>query len=210
MLAPELQIIVVFSTILISAATFILARKLIVAYAAKRIPSYLLWGIGVWLFGLAAFLEAEFALGVYSAALIDFYLFIVVLLVQFLSFGSIELIKNKTYRKAYYAFSFAMIVAVALSIVFTASGNLMQNYVVALLPSIPVVITSSIATTAASVVLVVVAGKSYLQKHNPKMLSIIAGVVVVAIAGSFYIASVPELLYYSEFFGMVLLWLGFS
>lgn len=210
MVAPELQIIVVFSTIFISTATFLLARKLIVTYKAKKVPSYVLWGTGVWLFGLAAFLEAEFALGIYSVFLIDFYLFVVVLLVQFLSFGSIELIKNKTYKKAYYAFSLIMTVAVLLSVVLTNPGNLMQNYVVALLPNIAVVITSSIATTAASVVLVVVAGKSYLQKHNPKMLSIIAGVVVVAIAGSFYIAAVPELLYYSEFFGMVLLWLGFS
>lgn len=210
MVAPELQIIVVFSTIFISAAVFLLARKLIVAYAAKRMNSYLLWGIGLWLFGLAAFLEAEFALGIYSVPLIDSYLFIVVLLVQFLSFGSIELIKNKTYKKVYYAFSFLMVLAVLLSIVLTNPGNLMQNYVVALLPSIPVVVTSSIATTAASVVLVVVAGKSYLERHNPRMLSIIAGVVVVATAGSFYIAAVPEFLYYSEFIGMVLLWLGFS
>ena len=56
----------------------------------------------------------------------------------------------------------------------------------------------------------VTAAKSYLQKHNPRMLSIILGVIVVATAGSLYIAAIPELLYYSEFIGMVLLWFGFS
>ncbi len=210
MVAPELQIIVVFSTIFISAAIFLLSRRLIVAYVAKKVRSYLLWGIGLWLFGLAALLEAEFALGMYSTELIDFYLFIVVLIVQFLSFGSIELIKNRTYKKAYYAFSIVMAALVLLSVVLTDPGNLMQNYIVTGLPSMPVIVTSSIATAAASVVLVVVAGKTYLKTRNNRMLSIIAGVVIVATAGSFYIAAFPELLYYSEFVGMVLLWLGFS
>jgi hypothetical protein len=210
MVAPELQILVVFSTIFISAATFLLARKLIVKYAKTRVSSYLLWGIGMWLFGLAAFLEAEFALGIYSAALIDFYLFIVVVLVQFLSFGSVELVKTMSYRKAYYAFSIAIAALVLLSVAFTAPGDLMQNYVVTGAPGLAVIITSTIATSAASVVLVVTAVKSYIAKRNPRMLSIIAGVVIVAAAGSFYIAAVPEFLYYSEFIGMVLLWLGFS
>ena len=41
------------------------------------------------------------------------------------------------------------------------------------------------------------------------MLSIIAGVVVVSIAGGLYIAAVPVFLYYSEFVGIILLWFGF-
>lgn len=41
------------------------------------------------------------------------------------------------------------------------------------------------------------------------MLSIIAGVVIVSIAGSLFIAQFPAFLYYSEFIGILLLCLGF-
>lgn len=44
---------------------------------------------------------------------------------------------------------------------------------------------------------------------NPKMLATIAGVVIVAIAGSLYIAQFPAFPYYSEFIGILLLWLLF-
>ena len=85
----------------------------------------------------------------------------------------------------------------------------MQNYVVAGAPPISVIVTSSIATFPAAIVIIWVAAASYIQKRNVKMLSIIAGVIVVSIAGTLYIASFPAFLYYSEFFGILLLWLGF-
>ncbi len=44
---------------------------------------------------------------------------------------------------------------------------------------------------------------------SKKMLSIIAGVIIVSIAGSLYIVHFPAFLYYSEFIGISLLWFGF-
>ena len=54
-----------------------------------------------------------------------------------------------------------------------------------------------------------IAAISYKRTRSKKMLSIIAGVIVVSIAGTLYIASFPEFLYFSEFIGILLLWAGF-
>jgi hypothetical protein len=72
-----------------------------------------------------------------------------------------------------------------------------------------IVITSSIVTFPAAAILIAIAAISYLHRHSAKMLSIIAGVVVVSVAGTLYIAAIPAFLYYSEFIGILLLWLGF-
>ena len=205
-----LQIIVVVSTIFISLATFLLSSRLLIKYRKTKLNSYLFWGLGISLFGAAALLEVIFALNIYSTILIDLYLFIVVLVVQFLSIGSMQMVKEKMYRYIYYLFSAAIALLAFLSIVYTNQGYLIQNYVVAGLPTISVIITSTIATVASSIVIVALAILSYLKKRSNKMLSIIAGVVVVACAGTLYIASFPELLYYAEFLGTLLLWFGFS
>ncbi len=210
MLAPGLQIIVVFSTIFISAAVFLLARKLVLKYAERKQASYVLWGLGLWFFGLSALIEALLALNIYSTALMGLYLFLVVLVVQLLSLGSVELLNGGLYKKAYYAFSAIVALATVASIVSSPPANLMVNYVVAGLPPLPVIITSSIATFVSSAVIVGIAIKSFIKRRSWKMMSIIAGVVVVGAAGTLYIAAMPELLYYAEFLGMVFLWLGFK
>ena len=85
----------------------------------------------------------------------------------------------------------------------------MVNYVAWGVPPLLVTIFSTLITIPASAVLLVVAIKSYLKTKNKKMLSIIAGVVFVVIAGTLYIVSFPSLLYISEFVGILLLWYGF-
>ncbi|MDE1870492.1 MAG: hypothetical protein KGH71_05965, partial [Candidatus Micrarchaeota archaeon] len=64
-------------------------------------------------------------------------------------------------------------------------------------------------TFPAATVLVIVAAMGYRRTRSLKMVSIIAGVVVVSVAGTLYIASFPSFLYYAEFAGMLLLWMGF-
>ncbi len=88
-------------------------------------------------------------------------------------------------------------------------GNILINYVVyAPLPSL-VIIASSTVTFPAAAVIIAVAALSYKSTKSRKMLSIITGVVIVSIAGTLYIAAYPEFLYYAEFVGILLLWLGF-
>ena len=132
-----------------------------------------------------------------------------VVLVEMLALGSMQLIKSKLYRNIYYAFTLIITAITAYLIFSKDQGNLIMNYVVAGQPSIPVIIASSIATFVAVIIIVFIAAISYRKTHNMKMISIITGVCIVSIAGTLYIVSYPYLLYYAEFIGMALLWLGF-
>ena len=206
---PDTQVIVEVSTLVIFAFTAILAGYLTKNYLRGRRRSTLFWSIGLWLFAIGVILETAFAFGAYDALLIDVYLFIVALLVNSLALGSMELLGNSRLKTYYYVFSAVTLTALAFSLAFTSPGDLLLNYVVAVPLPMLTTITSSFVTFPAAVILVVIAAKSFMKTRSKKMLSIIAGVVVVSIAGSLYIAAFPAFLYYSEFIGIVLLWLGF-
>lgn len=208
-LMVSLQILVLAATLLTAIPTIILSAYMTKKYAQKKQKSYLFWSIGLWLFAITVLMETLFSLGMYSGFLIDSYLLLVVVLVEMLALGSMQLIKSKTYRNLYYVFV-VIITAITAYLIFSQDqGSLIMNYVVAGQPSIPVIISSSIATFAAVIIIVFIAATSYRKTHNMKMISIITGVCIVSIAGTLYIASYPYLLYYAEFIGIALLWLGF-
>ncbi len=205
----SLQTLVFLATLLTAIPTIVLAAYMTKKWAGKKQKSHLFWSVGLWLFAITVLMETLFSQGIYSGLLIDSYLLLVVILVEMLALGSIQLIKSKLYRDIYYAFV-AIITAITAYLIFSKDqGNLIMNYVVAGQPSIPVIIASSVATFVAVIIIVFIAAISYRKTHNMKMISIITGVCIVSIAGTLYIASYPYLLYYAEFIGMALLWLGF-
>ncbi len=204
-----LQAVVELSTIIILVLTVILAYYLTLGYMRKRNSSYLFWSLGLWSFAIGVILEIAFAFGVYSEFLIDLYLLVVVLIVDFLAMGSIRLLSSKRATMSYDYFVILSSVLVLISLLTSNVGNIIQNYVVFGNLPLSVILTSSLATFPAAIVIIVVAAMSYRKTRSVKMLSIIAGVIVVSIAGTLYIASIPEFLYFSEFFGILLLWLGF-
>ena len=203
------QLIVEISTIIIFLLSAVLAIYLTRNYIVKRSRSLLFWSTGLWLFAVGVVLEILFAFGIYSEFLIATYLFIVALLVNTLALGSVELLKSVKIKWTYYIFSIATLAALVYSLVVGNIGNIISTYVV--WGSLPIlgVITSSIITFVAAIVLVVIAAMTYLRTKSKRMLSIIAGVIVVSIAGTLYIVQFPAFLYYSEFVGILLLWFGF-
>ena len=203
------QTTVEISTVIIFVLSAILAAYLTLNYMQNRRRSSLFWSAGIWVFAISVLFETLFAFGQYNRLLIDSFLFLVALLVNLLALCSIELIKSYLLKLSYYVFSVASLSLLAYSLISTNVGNLMITYVVAGLTPVFVTITSSIVVFPAAVILVIIAVLSYRKTHSYKMLSIIAGVVVVSIAGTLYIAAFPALLYYSELIGIVLLWFGF-
>jgi hypothetical protein len=198
-----------FSTILIFILSTILAIFLTQNYFQKRTRSYLFWSLGLWCFSVGVVEEILFAFGYYSGLLIDSYLVIVALLVQFLALGSLQLVKSRRAKAAYSLYSIVGTVAIVALFFVTSVGNVVQNYVVYGNLPLSVVIVSSLITFPVAAIIVATAALSYKKSKSYKMLSIIAGVVTVSIAGSLYIVQFPAFLYYSEFAGILLLWLGF-
>lgn len=208
-MSPGGQQVAEFSTALTFVLSVILAVSLTRNYLERRSRSYLFWSIGLWLFALSVFEEVLVSLGYYPGPLLRSYLGIVAILVEFLALGSIQLVKSLSVRTAYYTFCAASTVALGYFLGASTIGNLVVNYVVYGSIPLSIVTVSSIITFPAVIVLIVTAVLSYRRTKNPKMLSIIAGVVIVAIAGSLYIAQFPAFLYYFEFIGILFLWFGF-
>lgn len=203
------QAFVEFSTLLILVLTFGLAMIMSYRYARKRSKSLLYWSAGMWFFVIGVLLEAIFAFGAYSSFLIALYLFVVAMVVESLAIGSMQLIKSGKLRTAYYIYSAIAAILLVYSLYATNIGNVITNHIVfGMLPAF-VVVTSSIVTFPAAAILIAIAAISYRNRHSAKMLSIIAGVLVVSVAGTLYIAAIPSFLYYAEFIGILLLWLGF-
>lgn len=203
------SIFVEVSTTVIFVLTLLLAVFLTRDYAKNKKSSTFLWSIGLWLFALGVALEVVFASGTYSELLIALYLFVVASLVNALALGSVQLVHTKWMKQSYYVYSIVTLAILAFSLSFYNIGNLVEDYVVVGLPPIITIIASSIVTIPASAILIWIAAISYLRTRNIKMISIIAGVIVVSLAGGLYITSFPAFLYYSEFIGIILLWLGF-
>ncbi|MDE1860455.1 MAG: hypothetical protein KGH72_01935 [Candidatus Micrarchaeota archaeon] len=178
-------------------------------YYRKRSKSLLFWSIGLWLFVLGVWMEVMFAFNIYSEAMIATYLFIVALLVNSLALGSIQFVRSISIRRLYYLFSAASGAALLYSLAVIPTGYILVNYVVAQLPPLQIIALSSAITFPAAVAIVLIALRSYRERPNRKLLSIISGVVIVSVAGSLYIVQFPAFLYVSEFIGILLLWYGF-
>ena len=202
-LAAEITTIVVF------VASLGLAAVMSFKYAKKQSKPLLWWSIGMWIFALGVLLEIFFAFGSVSQLLVSIYLLVVALIVEALAMGSMQLVKSKKIRNSYYVFAAASSLLLIYSVAAAPSPNVIISYVAGGPPSLPVILASSLITFPAAVILVVVAYLGYRQRHDKRLLSIIAGVVVVSVAGTLYIVQYPALLYLSEVIGIGLLWYGF-
>ena len=163
----------------------------------------------MWLFALGVIEEFLFASGIYGSQLVKSYLGIVALLVQFLALGSIQLVQSHMVKRTYYLFALISSVALSYLLLDANIGNVLTDYVVYGELPVTVIVISSVITFPAATVLIWTAVRTFRRDKDRKMLSIVAGVVVVSIAGSLYIVQFPSFLYVSEFIGILLLWVGF-
>ena len=200
---------VALSTLVILVLTVALASLMTKRYVLSKHTQYAFWAAGLWLFAFGVLLETLFAIGVYGKALYVAYFTSVAVLVELLALGSVSMLNSSKALKAYSLYSIAAGVAVAFSAAYMNVSGILVNHVVYGVLPLALVATSSAATFPAAIILLVLAAKSYIKRHSRKMLSIMAGVVVVSSAGTLYIAAFPAFLYYSEFIGILLLWLGF-
>ncbi len=200
---------VTLSTIIIfllsAGLTFFILRK----YLKTKKLNLLYWSVGLVVFTVAVLLEILMANKIYSELIIDLYLFLVAVLVQFLALGSFALYNNKKFLSYYYIYSVLATVFLIVTLVLYPVGNIIKEHIVFGVLPLGVTISSSFVTFPAAAFIILIAAISYKKFKSKKLLSIIAGVIIVAIAGTLYIAAIPVFLYYAEFIGILLLWLGF-
>jgi len=110
---------------------------------------------------------------------------------------------------AYTLYFTASTIFLIVSLLVTHIGNIILNGIVYGTLPLLVVLSSSFVTFPAAVILIVISLISFRRSRQPKLLSIVVGVLVVSVAGTLYIASFPSFLYIAEFIGILLLWIGF-
>ncbi len=201
--------IVLLSTLIIFVLTFVLALFMSYDYFRKRKNSIIFWSLGLWAFAVGDVLEVLFAGGIYSQILIKSYLFIVAMVVEALAMGSVLLLGSRRMTWGYSIYAVMTSAALVYTLAVDHIGNIIMNGVVFGLLPLYVTLFSAFITFPAAVALIVISLYSYIKTRNIKMVSIIAGVIVVSVAGTLYITAFPSFLYYSEFIGILLLWAGF-
>ncbi|MDE1855410.1 MAG: hypothetical protein KGH57_03795 [Candidatus Micrarchaeota archaeon] len=197
------------STIVFLVLSSVLAFYLTRNYLAERKRNYLYWSAGMWIFALSDLLEVLFAFGVYSQAMAQFYLFVTALLVIPLAMGSLELIKSRLAKNAYLGYSLVAAAALAYVTFTSQVSNFVTDSVVNGNAPVNVIILSSFITFPALIIIVAIAALSYMRTKRKKVIWIILGMLTFAFGGILYVASFPASIYYTEFAGLVMLWLGF-
>ena len=209
MVSVTSELFVTISTVIIfllsAGLTFFIVKK----YLKTKKLNLLYWSIALTVFTAAVLLEILMANKIYSELIIDLYLFLVAILVQFLALGSFALYNNRKFLSYYYIYSVLATVFLVITLILYPAGNIIKTHIVFGVLPLGIVISSSFVTFPAAVFIILIAAISYKKFKNKKLLSIIAGVIIVAMAGTLYIAAVPVFLYYAEFIGILLLWIGF-
>jgi hypothetical protein len=198
------------SIVVLSAAALALSAMVLVRYRRERRACHLYWGIGLFLVFVTLAEEAALFVGVWSEVLVQSYLVLVAVLVGILSLGSAELSLHGWGKRAWFAYIAATsVLLAAVGFLYTVPSSIVVDGVVSGLPSTPVVIASSLVTFPAAGLLIVASLYGALREKRLQLLYITAGTVVISAAGSLYLVSFPLSLYYAEFVGVALLFLGF-
>lgn len=199
----EVSTVIIF--ILSIGLTFIITAN----YVRKKHAALLSYTAGLWVFSISVALEIVFSTGFETGLLIKSYLVLVAVIVELLALGSVLLLHSRKFTVSYVIFMIISTVFVIISAGISTVGDIITHGVVYGTLPLLISVSSITVTFPAAIILILIAALSYRKTRNPKLISIIIGVVVVSVAGTLYIVQFPAFLYYAEFIGILLLWIGF-
>lgn len=205
--------LVTASLVALSLAALLLAALVFRPWRTGGSVPHLYWGIGLVLVFVTTLEEAVVYAGTVSAPLLTSYFVLVAILVGILSLGSAELVLKGRVKALWssYILGLGALTAI-LGVVYPipSAAAVLTGGVVTGNPPLAVLASSSLLTISASVMLAGSALYAAFWGKNWQLLYIAAGIIFISIAGSlFAFFSTPVLLYYAEFGGFVLLFLGF-
>jgi len=201
---------IALSLVALSVVTLVLAVLVLLRFRREHQPYHLYWGVGLFLFFVTLVEEAALDFGAWSELLIQSYLILVAVLVGILSLGSAELSLSTRWRALYFGYigvTSAVLTVVTLEV--SVSTSIMSQGVVAGLPPTSIDVLSTLVTVPAALLLILSSLYGVYRSHRWHLLYIALGTGVISAAGALYLVSFPATLYYAEFVGMLLLFLGF-
>jgi hypothetical protein len=200
---------VALSLTLLTVALAVLSARGVARFLRSRVLMELMWGIGLSMAAVATAVELVVYLGVVDTALLQIYVFLSAAIVGMLSLGSTRVIHSTRFRSGYAAYTLAMCGTVAgFSFATPLSSSMVSAGVITGNPPMTLLVLSTLVTVPATVVLLGAVVLSLRKSWQWRTVLMGVGASVLAAGGAFYIASFPVVLYYAEFIGIVLIFLG--
>lgn len=187
----------------------ILSARGLLRFARDHIGNQLAWGSGLGLAAVATAVELVVYVGVVSLPLLQAYVFLSAAIVGVLSLGCTHVIRSSWFRAGYTAYTLAACALVGgLSFTSPLSDNMVSGGVITGNPPLTLLLLSSLITVPATVVLLAAVVLSLRKSWHWRTVMMGIGASVLAAGGALYIASFPAALYYAEFLGVILIFLG--
>lgn len=197
------------SLLFVTAMLLILVGRSVLQFVRTRARDQLIWGSGLGLATAAMAVETIVYWGVPPAPYLPAYVFLSAAIVGVLSLGATRILGRPRVENAYRIYMLGTIGLVALfSAITPLPSSMVSAGVISGNPPISLILLSTLVTGPATVLLL---GASYLslrRKWRWHTIMMIAGALILGAGGVLYIATFPVALYYAEFFGVLLLFLG--
>ena len=193
----------------LGAALGVLAGRGFVRAVRTRKLAQALWGAGLSLGAAAMAIEFLAYVGVVTVGLLQTYVFLSAGIVGVLSLGAVGSLHRPRLARGFAAFELVALAVTAgasyatpLPLSMVVGGIIVGN------PPPNLLILSTVVTVPATVVLLGTAVISLRRAFRWSHVTMLAGACVLGAGGAFYIASFPVMLYYAEFVGIVMLFVG--
>ncbi len=186
-----------------------LAVRNVIRYRTEPRGALLWWATGLGAAAAAMMLEAVVFVGISAPGLLDAYFFLTAATVAALSIGATGVLGHRRIELGYEGYILAVTAAVGVaSFSLPLPDGIVSNGVISGSPSVWVVVLSSLVTFPATILLLAATALAIRSSRQWRPGLIVVGVGVLAAGGTLYIASLPAALYYAEFLGILLLFLG--
>jgi hypothetical protein len=205
-----LQIGIAASLVVLSVLLGILSVRALAKYRLSASRPQLMWGSGLVFATGAMVVEAVVYLGTVSSFVLQVYVFFSAAIVGVLSLGATRILRSPRVERGYtyYVVATTMLVGIFSFLTPLPPTSMVSAGIITGDPPLLLLVLSSLVTVPATVVLL---GASYLSLRRSwrwQTLLMIGGALILGAGGTLYIASFPVALYYAEFLGIVLLFLG--
>ncbi|HZY93235.1 MAG TPA: hypothetical protein VFG07_10765 [Thermoplasmata archaeon] len=197
------------SLVVLTLLLAVLSIRGIVRYVRSRLWTQLMWAGGLALATAAMAVEAIVYVGVVDELLLQAYVFFSAAIVGVLSLGATKVLRRPVVERVYTVYTWAATLVVAVfSFLTPVSTSIVVGGIISGNPPLLLLILSSFVTGPATIVLLTASVVALRRSWRWPTLLMVAGALILGAGGTLYIASFPVALYYAEFVGIIVLFLG--
>ncbi|MCI4369633.1 MAG: hypothetical protein L3K09_08760 [Thermoplasmata archaeon] len=200
---------IAISLLLLGLLLWVLSIRSLWKFAHSRLRPEAMWGSGLALAAAAMNVEMLVYVGIVTTPLLQSYIFLSAAIVGVLSLGATKILRSPRLEAGYSAYTVLTCALVGVfSFITPLPDGMVTNGIITGNPPLLLLILSSLVTVPATVVLLSATVLSLRRSKRWQTLLMAAGAIILGAGGVFYIASFPVALYYAEFIGICVLFVG--